>query len=122
MNPKSEIAKRVGVAITLLSFWSLYNTTLQVLAWIVVTILVISCVILPFRNRLLRSRWHRLAEYSTFEVTFAALGLGMVTSGVRLVASSGLVWGGIATIAAGFLFIGAGIGENMAKLIPRRPN
>lgn len=115
MNLKAEIAKRVGVAITLLSFWTLYDTVLWVLVSLVVMVLIASCIVLPFRNRLLKSRWSKLAEASTFEVTFTALGLGMVTSGLRLVLAE-LTWLGLATTVAGVFFIGAGIGDNLVKL------
>jgi hypothetical protein len=119
MNLKSEIAKRIGVAITISSFWSLYNLGLQIMAIIVIIVLVGSCVVLPFRERLSKSRWRKLAEASMLEITFAALGLGTVTSGARLV-SSGSVWWGIGYILAGGLFIGAGLGENVSTILKRK--
>jgi len=114
INLKTEIAKRVGVAITLLSFWPLYNLCSEILAGIVIAILVASCAILPFRESLSHSRWRKLAEASEFEITFTALGLGMVISGSRLLVS-GFVWWGIWIILAGAAFIGAGIGENIGE-------
>ncbi len=118
INLKSEIAKRVGVAITLSSFWSSYNLWLEIIAGIIIAILVASCVILPLRGRLFQTRWRWLAEASEFELTFTALGLGMVLAGSRLVVGE-FVWWGISTMIAGGLFLGFGIGENLSKIIDR---
>jgi hypothetical protein len=120
INLKAEIAKRVGVAITVSSFWSLYNLGLEITAGIIIAILVASCVILPFRERLSHTRWRRFAEASEFELTFTALGLGMILAGSRLVVSE-FLWWGISTMMAGALFIGFGIGENLVKIIDRIP-
>ena len=107
MNIRSEIAKRVGVAITLSSFWPLYNTGTRVLAVVVIAALIWSCVVLGLSNsnRLPQPRWKKLVEASMIELTFTALGLGMVTSGLRLLIS-GAIWLGIGTVLAGAFFLG----------------
>ena len=114
MNLKSEIAKRIGVAIILSSFWSFYDTLLlKTLVILVIVILILSCIVLKFRRRLSYSWWKKLVEASEFEVTFAALGLALVVSGIRLLTSE-TTWWGIAYVLAGGFFIGAGIGDNIA--------
>ncbi|MCJ7426115.1 MAG: hypothetical protein MUO17_03140 [Dehalococcoidales bacterium] len=113
MNLKSEIAKRIGVAIILSSFWPLYNVVLRILLVILIAALIGSCIILWFGSRLSHPRWKKLKEAANFEVTFAALSLAMITSGVRLVTNE-LIWWGVIYIVAGAFFIGAGIGDNIA--------
>lgn len=66
-----------------------------------------------FGSRLSHPRWKKLKEAANFEVTFAALSLAMITSGVRLVTNE-LIWWGVIYIVAGAFFIGAGIGDNIA--------
>ncbi|MFC2032506.1 hypothetical protein ACFLUS_03985 [Chloroflexota bacterium] len=121
MNVKSEVAARIGVAIALLSFWSLYDSVIiKILVVIVIVILAGSCIVIPLRERLLKSRrWKRLGEASEYELTFLALGLAMFGLAYSL---SGRVsgWVIIGNIITGAFFIGAGIGENIRKMIPRK--
>jgi hypothetical protein len=116
---KSEIAKRIGVAITVCSFWPLYNCGMRIMAVILIVILVGSCIVLRFREQVASSRWKILIEASDFDITFSVLGLAMITSGARLV-SSGAIWWGVGCILAGGFFIGAGIGEGIIRVIVYR--
>jgi len=123
MNLTSEIIKRLGVAIVLGSLWFSYNIVLQVLASIAIAILVFSCAVLRFRERLSQSRWKKLAEISELDITFAGLALTMILAGSRLViggleahVSAGIIAGWLIILAGGF-FLGGAFGQGITKII-----
>lgn len=120
---KTELTKRVGVAIALGSLWFSYSVTLQVLAIIGMAIIALSCVALGFRERLLQSRWKKLAEISGLDITFAGLALTMVLAGSRLAidgskahALAGIIAGWL-VISAGVFFLGGAVGQGISKVI-----
>jgi hypothetical protein len=119
---KTEIIKRAGVVIALGSLWFSYGITLQVLAGIVMAIIALSCVALVFRERLLQSRWKKLAEISELDITFTGLALTMVLAGSRLVidgskahALAGII-AGLLIISAGLFFLGGAIGQSIRTI------
>jgi len=123
MNSASEIIKRIGVAIALGSLWFSYSIVLEVLASIAIAILILSCIVLKFRERLSQSRWKKLVEVSDFDITFAGLALTMVLAGSRLVisgleahVSAGVIAGWLIILAGGF-FLGGAFGQGITKII-----
>ena len=125
MNSTPEIIKRIGVAIVLGSLWFSYSIVLEVLASIVIAILILSCIVLKFRERLSQSRWKKLVEVFDIDVTFIALALTMVLSGARLISSgleahvlAGVIAGWLIILAGGF-FLGGAIGQGISKIIPK---
>lgn len=123
MNQTSEILKRIGFAIVLGSLWLSYSIVLEILAGIVIVTLMLSCIVLKFRERLSQSRWKKLVELSDFDVTFAALALTMFLSGAHLV-NSGLedevlagVIVGVLIILAGCFFLGNVFGHSVSQII-----
>jgi hypothetical protein len=123
MNIKSEIAKRIGVAITLGSLWFQYNAVLKVLAIIGIVILVISCIALGFRGRFSQTWWKKLVTVSEFDITFTALALTMALSGTSLLSSgakagsSAAVVAGVLIILAGGFFLGGAFGQSISQII-----
>jgi hypothetical protein len=121
---RTEIIKRAGVVIALGSLWFSYSITFQVLSIIGMVIIALSCVALGFRERLLQSRWKRLAEISAgLDVTFAGLALTMVLAGSRLVIDgseahslAGII-AGLLVISAGVFFLGGAFGQAISKII-----
>lgn len=123
MNSTSEIIKRIGVAIALGSLWFSYSIVLQVLASLAIAILIFSCIVLKFRERLLQSRWKKLVALFDFDITFVGLALTMVLSGSRLVNSgleahvlAGVIAGWLIILAGGF-FLGGAFGQVISRFI-----
>ena len=119
----SEILKRAGAAVVLGSLWFSYSVVLQILVIMAIAILMLSCVVLKFRDPLLQSRWKRLVRIFNIDVTFTALALTMFLSGSRFlssgaeVGSSAAVWARRLTILAGAFFLGGAFGKVILKFI-----
>ena len=123
MNLTSEILKRIGVAIILGSLWFSYGVVFQVLASLAIAIIILSCIVLKFRERILQSRWKKLVELFDFDITFVGLALTMVVSGARLVSSgleahvlAGVIAGWLVILAGGF-FLGGAFGQVISRFI-----
>jgi hypothetical protein len=121
----SEILKRVGAAIVLGSLWFSYSVVLQILVGMAIAILILSCIVLKFGERLSQSRWKRLIKIFDVDITFTALALTMFLSGGRLLSSgieagsSAAVWAGRLTILAGGFFLGGALGQVISKFISK---
>jgi hypothetical protein len=119
----SEILKRAGAAVVLGSLWFSYSVVLQILVIMAIAILMLSCVVLKFRDPLLQSRWKRLVRIFNIDVTFTVLALTMFLSGSRLLSSgaeagsSAAVWAGRLTILAGGFFLGGAFGQVICDFI-----
>ncbi len=119
----SEILKRVGAAIVLGSLWFSYGVVLQILVGMAIAILILSCIVLKFGERLSQSRWKRLVKIFNIDITFMALALTMALSGSRLLSSgaeagsSAAVWAGGLTILAGGFFLGGAFGKVISRFI-----